>query len=124
MSKEEILFNILMFLVAYLIVFIVTFLLNKHKLKSKKKKEIGEINYLTKKFNLDSKKLNVKGMLVWISIIDAFIISFVGTFIIIIPVSFIWQILIGFVMLFGLIYALFEIYGRHLVNKGLQKGSK
>lgn len=124
MSKEEIMFNILMFLVAYLIVFIVTFLLNKHKLKSKKKKEIGEINYLTKKFNLDSKKLNVKGMLVWISIIDAFIISFVGTFIIIIPVSFIWQILIGFVMLFGLIYALFEIYGRHLVNKGLQKGSK
>ena len=61
-------------------------------------------------------------MLLWICILDAFIISFVGTFITILPVKFGWQFLIGFVLLFALIYALFEIYGRHLVNKGLQKG--
>lgn len=125
MSTEEILFNVLMFLIAYLIVFIVTYLLNNHKLKSKKKMSIGEINYLVKKFHLEESKLKIKRMLLWVSIIDAFIISFVGTFIILLPVSFIWQITIGFVLLFGLIYALFEIYGRHLVNKGYQKkGSK
>ena len=60
-------------------------------------------------------------MLIWFSIIDAFIISFVTTFITIIKLDTIWQILIGFVLLFVLIYAFYEIYGRHLINKGLQE---
>ena len=33
----------------------------------------------------------------------------------------VWQLLIGFVLLFALIYSLYEIYGRHLVKKGYQK---
>jgi len=121
MNTEELLFNLMMFLIAYLIIFVVTYFYNNWKLKSRKKREIGEVTYLLKKFSLDEQKLSIRSMLLWISIFDAFIISFVGTFIILLPVSFIWQLLIGFVLLFALIYAIFELYGRYLVKKGYQK---
>lgn len=124
MSTEEILFNVFMFLVFFLILFILLYIMNVHKYKSKKKKQFGEIVYLVNKFQLDEKRLPKRKMLLWISILDAFIISFVGTFIFMLPIDYIWRFLIGFVFLFALIYALYEIYGRHLVNKGYQKGKK
>lgn len=120
MEIKEILFNSFLMLIFFLFIFIVIYFVNLWKFKNKK--QIGEVKYLVNKFNLDEKKLQIRKMLLWISILDAFIISFVGTFISILPVKFGWQFLIGFVLLFALIYALFEIYGRHLVNKGLQKG--
>ena len=98
----------------------------KNKKKNKKKinkKDIqfGEINYLIGKFKLDKKKINYKTAILWISIINAFIISFVSTVISAIPAHIIWQLLVGFVLIFGLIYALYEIYGRILVKKGWGK---
>ena len=92
--------------------------------KYKKKKSIGEIKYLINKFNIDEKKLKKRQMILWVCIIDAFIISFVGTFIFMLPIDYVWKFLSGFVLLFALIYALFEIYGRHLVKKGYQKERK
>ena len=122
METSEILFNVLMFLIFFLIIFIITYFMNVWKYK--KKKQIGEIKYLINKFNLDEKKLKKRQMILWVSIIDAFIISFVGTFIFMLPIDYVWKFLAGFVLLFALIYALFEIYGRHLVKKGYQKGRK
>ena len=122
METSEILFNIFMFLIFFLIIFIITYFMNLSKYK--KKKSIGEIKYLINKFNLDEKKLKKRQMILWVSIIDAFIISFVGTFIFMLPIDYVWKFLAGFVLLFALIYALFEIYGRHLVKKGYQKGRK
>ncbi len=122
METSEILFNIFMFLIFLLIIFIITYFMNLSKYK--KKKSIGEIKYLINKFNLDEKKLKKRQMILWVSIIDAFIISFVGTFIFMLPIDYVWKFLAGFVLLFALIYALFEIYGRHLVKKGYQKGRK
>jgi len=91
--------------------------MNLHKLKKKKLKSIGELNYLKIKFNLPLKSLNVRKMIIWFSIIDAFIMAFVTTFITMLDISTIWQMLIGFVLLFGLIYAIYEIYGRHIVKE-------
>ncbi len=89
----------------------------KSKLKRKKEKTIGEISYLIRKFHLDVRKIDYWKMILPISLINAFIISFVATVIMLFPVNMIWQLLIGFVLLFFLIYAIYEIYGRHLVKK-------
>ncbi len=117
METRVILENIFMFLLFFLIIFVIIYFVNLSKYKSKKKKEIMEIAHLIRRFKLNPKLLHIRQMILWISIIDAFIISFVGTFVFMLPVKYVWKFLIGFVLLFALIYALFEIYGRHLVNK-------
>jgi hypothetical protein len=124
--------DIIFFFVTFVVVFIVDFffiLFPKIRKKSKskdikpqkiekKKKEILEFNYLSGKFKLNRKKLMKKSIMVWVAITNAFIISLVSTVITMIPVKFIFQILIGMVLLFLLIYALYEVFGRILVKKG------
>ena len=129
-------FHLGFFGVLYILVFLVNyFIINKRKYnlmfkksknakKNKKKKDVkefGEINYLVGKFNLDKKKIDYKSTILWTAVINAFIISFVSTVISAIPAHTIWQLLVGFVLIFALIYALYEIYGRILVKKGWGK---
>lgn len=115
------------FLILFLVVFCVDyFFITKRKLKiinnkgkgkngkKKKIKSIGELDYLVAKFKLNYKKINKERAIIWISLINSFIISIVSTIIILMPFKIIWQMLIAFVLLFSLIYALYEIYGRHL----------
>ena len=112
------------FIVLFLIVFIIDyFFINKRKLKTleskkkgknKKTKSISEIDYLVAKFKLNVKKLDKDKVIIWIALINSFIISMVSTVILLMPFKLIWQLLIAFVLLFCLIYALYEIYGRHL----------
>lgn len=122
------------FAVLYVLVFIVDyFFINKRKYnlmfkkqkdnKKKKKevKEFGEINYLVGKFKLDKKKIDYKSVILWTAIINSFIISFVSTVISAIPTHIFWQLAVGFVLIFALIYSLYEIYGRILVKKGWVK---
>lgn len=80
-----------------------------------------EINYLIFKFNLDPNKILYKPVCLYCALINGFIISGVVTIISNIKLKMMWQFLIGFVLLFGLIYAIYEIYGRILVKKGWQK---
>jgi len=127
MKYEE---SLIIFLVLFIIIFIVEyFFINKRKLKllnsngttkkgkKKKVKNISEIEYLVAKLKLDKKKLNKENMILWISIINSFIISIVSSVIIIFPIKLMWQLLIAFVLLFGLIYSLYEIYGNYLKRK-------
>lgn len=117
-----------------MIVFVVDyFLINKRKLnliknkgvtkkgKRKKIKNISEVDYLSAKFKLDTKKLDMDKMIIIISIINAFIISIVSSVIMLMPFAIMWQMIIAFALLFGLIYALYEIYGRHLKHKEERK---
>lgn len=112
---------------AFILVFIVDyFFINKKRLtliknkgitkkgKKKKIKNIGELDYLIAKFKLDFKKINTDKAIIWISLINSFIISIVSFIIMIIPLKLMWQMLIAFALLFCLIYSLYEIYGRHL----------
>ena len=121
---------IYVFIILFIIIFLVDYyIINKRKLylienkgvnkkgKKKKVKPISEIDYLTSKFHLDKRKLKKKSMIFWISIINSFIISFVSSVIMLVPLKLMWQMLIAFALLFGLIYALYEIYGRHLKKK-------
>ena len=122
---EKILLNVLFFMALMFIVFFVDYyfiMRRRLKEKSKKKKEqMMEIVYLTSKFNLDKNKIHYKPVLLWCALINGFIISLVSTIIVNIKLHMMWQLLIGFVLLFALIYAIYEIYGRHLVRKGWKK---
>ncbi len=119
-----------------LFVFIVVFLINflwifkrgyenikkqKKKKKNKKLEEFVGLSYLIPKFKLDINKMNLNYVFFMVSLINAFIISFVFVVITIIPWDMGFSMLLGFVLLFGLIYALYEILGRGLVKKGWSK---
>lgn len=107
-----------------IIIFIIDYyIINKRKLstskkgKKKKEKQIGELDYMIIKFKLNPKKIDKKKAIFWISLINSFIISLVSTILMLAPFKIIWQMLIAFVLLFGLIYSLYELYGRHLKKK-------
>ena len=102
-----------------LVVFLVDYyLVNKRKLKlinnKGKNKTIGELDYLIIKFKLKEKKLNKDRVIFWIAIINSFIISFVSSVVMLLDIPIVFQLLIAFVLLFSLIYSLYELYGRHL----------
>lgn len=121
---EKFLFNFILFVVVALVIFILDYLLVfKRKIKSKKVKneEIMEFSYLIHKFKLDKNKIFYKPLGLYCALFNGFIISLTVTIISNIKVKMIWQLLIGFVLLFALIYSIYEIYGRTLVKKGWQK---
>ena len=91
------------------------------KSKKKKDKPLGEIEYLCNKFKLDRNKLNYRELLFMIPLIDSLIITFVTMVIDLVPLPFIFKLMIGFILLMGLIYALYEIYGKHLLKKEKEK---
>ncbi len=124
METYEMLMEIGFFAIMFLLIFIITYGMNLNNYKKRKYTSIGELNYLLKKFNLDRKKLPVRKMLLNFSLLDAFIMAFTASFITSLPVNTVFQMLIGFVLLFALIYALYEIYGRHLVKKYKKKEGK
>ena len=84
------------------------------KNKKNKEKYLFSVRYLMAKFKL-SKELLIQNKMAFIySLIDAFIITIVFMIIELIDLPFYIQILIGFALLFGLIYAMYELLGRYL----------
>ena len=131
---NEYLLSVYIFIALFIIVFLVDyFLINKRKLnliknkginkkgKKKKIKAIGEIDYMTMRFKLNTKKIDMDKAIIGISIINSFIISIVSSVVMLMPFAILWQMVVAFALLFGLIYALYELYGRHLKKK---EGSK
>ena len=124
---NPVLFNITFFMLLMLIIFFVDYkfiLLRKIKSKKVKNEEIMEFNYLIHKFNLDPKKINYRPTAMWCALFNGFIISGVVTVMYLIKLKFVWQLMIAFVMLVGLIYSIYEIYGRILVKKGKGKNNE
>ena len=127
---NEYLLSVYIFIGLFIIVYLVDyFLINKRKLtliknkgitkkgKKKKIKNISEVDYLTAKFKLKENNLNLDSMIIVISLINAFIISLVSSIVMLLPFAIMWQLIIAFALLFGLIYSLYEIYDRHLKHK-------
>ena len=119
MMLEDFLFNVIFFLFAFLMVFLVDyFILSKVKKGKKRVDKLTTIDsFLIRRYNLDEKKLNLTRLNFQVALINSFIISFVSSIICLINVFITIQFLIGFVMLFFLTYAIYEIYGRHLRKK-------
>ena len=114
------LYNLLFFLILSIIAFLVLTFFNKRKLKNNKKK-IVESNYIINKFKLDPKKVNYVKLLRILNITNAFILAFVCTVISVLPLKFLWQMLIAFVLLFVMIYLCYELIGRYTIKKGWKK---
>lgn len=124
---NELYLSIILGLIVLIVIFVIDYhfiLKPKYKIltgkkKSKKKKNIviGEIELMRSKhkFTIPSDKL--KSVIFNIALINAFIIASTSTIIMLIPWHMFWQFLIGFVLLFGLIYAIYELYGRKLEKK-------
>ena len=119
------------FLILLVIVFLVDYLFIKRrylrrvkKKKNKKNKELTKIVYLVSKFNLDKNKLPMPLLLFIISLINAFIISLVAVVVILSNTYVVLELLLGFILLFALIYAIYELLGRYLERRGYSKNGK
>ena len=104
---------ILLFLLLYIIE--IVFIDKKKKSLSKLKKN-DEILLFIKKYNLDMNKSDFKEVKRTVYFINCFIISFSASLILNIKNTFI-QAIVCFIVVFTLIYSLFEIFGRKLKNK-------
>ena len=123
-------FNIYFFLIVFIILFIAIYIIycnnlnkilkNKSK-RNKKEYEIMEVNYLTVRKNIDKSKLLNKKHMIIIATLDSIIIATVSTVINFVNLHILWQLSIGFVLLFLLIYAIYDIYGNILISKGYEK---
>lgn len=111
---------IIVFIVDYFVILVPKTKVISGKKNKRKKKEttIMELEYLKTHFNLDLFKVDLDYCIKWFAFLNSFIISITSTIIMLIPWNLIFQLMIGFVLLMGLIYSLYEIFGRHLVKKG------
>ncbi len=119
---RAIIVNLSFFVILSILIFLFEYLfVMKKRIKGRSKKksvdQVMEFIYLIGRFKLDKNKVVYNKMAKWCSIINGFIISAVVTVISNIDLYIVWQLLIGFVLLFALIYSLYEIYGRHLAKK-------
>ena len=96
---------VVLFLI-YLIVFYIIGLKKKRILKSM------QVEFLKKRFVFNDKDFNPKKIGLIICIIDPLIISLTGTIVTMPKWNYIYELLIGFVVLLGLIFSFYEIIGR------------
>lgn len=89
--------------------------------KKDKKVYLMELQYLINHFNLDIKKIDIEYTIKWFAFLNAFIIAFTSSAIMLLPWNMFFQLLVGFVLLLALIYSLYELFGRHLIKKGWKK---
>lgn len=109
-------------LLEYLLVFIIIFILNYFlfiwkKQKYNKNKIPQELYYLKGLYNINIKKINYKKFVWAYSLINTFIIS--TTYIVVVRLvnGFIWQIIIGIVLLILLIIICYGLLGRYYMQK-------
>ena len=124
--------NLIFFIIVFLMVYIFCYYIagrikvpkekNKDKNAGKGKKQrpfkyTNEGKLMVIRYNLDEKKVDYQELLKWTSFCNAFVISLTCTIISNIPLKMYFQLAIGFIILFALIYSIFEIVGRDLNKK-------
>lgn len=111
--------------ICFMVLFIIFYLFNFIKLKSVVKKSKDKYNfsvkYLMARFKFSKNTLVNRKMMIIYSLIDAFIVTLVFIIIELLPLPFYLQLIIGFTLLFALIYAIYEILGRYLKRKEEQR---
>ena len=100
---------VLMFLIIYLVYLI---LINRKKVKYEQLKETDFIKIFIRRYNINVEKVNYKLLINVVALINSFIIAFTSTIILKIE-SIVWSVIVAFVVLFLLVYSLFELAGRY-----------
>ena len=104
----------LLFLIVYLV------FINKRKKDYSKLKKSDFTRIFIIRYDLDMRKTDYKKVLRLTAIINSFIIAFTSTLILNID-NFLWKVVISFIVIFTLIYALYELTGRYLKKKEVEK---
>ena len=122
-------FYVELFLLLFVVLFVFFKVFFAIKIRRKKLANVTSIAFFVRRYKLDRKKMKIKKFLGGISFINALIIAFVGTLVmyldIIWKMNYFIELLVGFLLMFFLLYALYEIYGRKLKKKwGIKNGNK
>ena len=115
MSKINIYFYIIIFILVFITRFIL-FQINKKPKKKKKRDTAVEKLYLMHRFNLKKSDVDTKYMNLFLSVNDAFIITITMVLVFEITNKYILQMLIGIVSVFILIFITNEIIGKLLIG--------
>lgn len=119
---KEVLYILLEYAIAYILVFILYFFIFvRKKTKYDKNKVPVEFYYLVSLYGLEQKKINYKKFVYATAFINTFII--VTTYIIISKLleKWIWQLLVGIVLIVLLIVICYGLLGRYYQKRGKKK---
>ena len=117
--------GILNFLYDFVLLFFLVFLVHLLYYSKKKKdysklKKNDEIKLFIARYNLDMRKTSYKIVRRVVAICNSIIIAFTASLILEIN-NFYWKIIISFIVIFSLICILFEVCGRYLKKKEIDK---
>ena len=109
------------FLIFYVVIFLFYMVFINRKKKDYSKLKKGDLlKVFIARYDLDMRKHDYKKVLTLYTAAQVFIISFTAALIMNIK-NYFWKILISFIVIFTLIYALFEILGRVLKKREEKK---
>lgn len=113
---------LLEFFLAYLFVFILYYLVFvMKKTKYNKNRVPVEFYYLVRVYGLDQKKINYKNFIYITAFINSFIIVFTYMIISKLLSKWLWQLLLGIVIIALLIIICYGVLGRYYQKKGMRK---
>ncbi len=119
---KEVLNLLLEFGIAYVVVFILYWLLFvRKKTRYNKNRVPVEFYYLVSVYGLDQKKINYKKFIYLTAFVNSFIIVFTYMIISRLLNKWIWQLLVGIILLILLIVVCYGIIGRIYQKKGMKK---
>ena len=113
--------SLIYFGICFIVVFLLYLIINKKFRKEYKEgREQVEINYLVNRFNLDMRITKYKTIKLVVALLNSFIIAFTFTLIINLKYKYAFKLMIAFVIMFIMIYSLYEIVGRMLKRRELK----
>lgn len=126
MDLNTITSNIIFFIVVYILIFVFCFFIapklpnNENKKPAKKEKKfkfMNEVKFMKLRYKLDEEKINVLALDIIVCSMNAFIIAFASTLLCCINAEMYIKLPVAFVLIFVMLYAMFEIIGRKLHKK-------
>lgn len=118
MLKSGVIGIILEYLIVFIIIFIINYFLYIRKKKRLNKNKVPvELYYLVSMYKLDINKIKYKKFLWIYSFINTFIVSTIYIIVVYLVEGFLWQLLIGTVLLILLIIICYGLLGRYYQKK-------
>ena len=114
--------NLFVFMVAFTFIFI-TFLIN-YVVKRQRNglAHSKEVELLINRFKISRNNLNYNALGLIFVLVNSLIIAVTGTICTMVKLHYIWQLVIGFVLLMFLIYAFYGVIGMYLKRKEVKNG--
>jgi len=109
--------DLFVFMASFIIIFIIYLIIYIFKRRKKELNKMKEFDILASRFNLKRKNMNTTRLGLIFVLVNSLIISLVGTFVTMIDVPLVWQLLMGFAGLMALIIIFYSLIGFILKKK-------